>query len=80
MGQEAADVETSRVLLSSGTGRHWPDARGVWVGEPKQGEAPRFFVWVNEEHHVTIVSTTESADLRAASDTAALAAATLAGA
>merc|ERR1712014_326405 len=34
----------STLLLSSGCGRHWPDARGIF-----HNEAQNFFVWVKEE-------------------------------
>ena len=39
------------LLLSSGCGRHWPDARGIFHNEAKD-----FFVWVNEEDHMRIIS------------------------
>eukprot|EP00392_Amoebophrya_sp_AT5.2_P017435 g17790.t1 len=41
----------STLLLSSGCGRHWPDARGIY-----HNEAENFFVWVNEEDQMRIVS------------------------
>jgi len=41
----------STLLLSSGMGRHWPDARGIFCNE-----ARNFFVWVGEEDHLRIVS------------------------
>jgi len=41
----------STLLLSSGCGRHWPDARGIFHNEAKD-----FFVWVNEEDHMRIIS------------------------
>jgi len=41
----------STLLLSSGCGRHWPDARGIF-----HNEAENFFVWINEEDHMRIVS------------------------
>ena len=34
----------STLLLSSGCGRHWPDARGIF-----HNEAMNLFVWVNEK-------------------------------
>lgn len=37
--------------LSQGMGRHWPDARGVF-----HNKAMDFFVWVNEEDHMRVVS------------------------
>jgi creatine kinase len=41
----------STLLLSSGCGRHWPDARGIFCNDAKN-----FFVWINEEDHMRIVS------------------------
>merc|ERR1712176_1057935 len=41
----------STLLLSSGCGRHWPDARGIY-----RNDAENFFVWVNEEDQLRIVS------------------------
>ena len=41
----------STLLLSSGCGRHWPDARGIFTND-----AETFCVWVNEEDHIRIVS------------------------
>jgi len=41
----------STLLLSSGCGRHWPDARGIFCND-----ARNFFVWINEEDHMRIVS------------------------
>merc|ERR1719433_162325 len=41
----------STLLLSSGCGRHWPDARGIF-----HNEAQNFFVWVNEEDQMRIIS------------------------
>jgi len=41
----------SPLLLSGGMGRHWPDARGIFAND-----ARNFFVWVNEEDHLRIVS------------------------
>jgi len=41
----------STLLLSSGCGRHWPDARGIF-----RNESQNFFCWVNEEDQMRIVS------------------------
>jgi creatine kinase len=41
----------STLLLSSGCGRHWPDARGIF-----HNHAKNFFVWINEEDHMRIIS------------------------
>lgn len=37
------------LVLSAGTGRHWPDARGVFVASSKSAAA-----WVNEEDHLRL--------------------------
>jgi creatine kinase len=44
----------STLLLSSGCGRHWPDARGIF-----HNKAKNFFVWINEEDHSRIISMEE---------------------
>merc|ERR1719158_298377 len=41
----------STLLLCSGMGRHWPDARGIFHNTEEN-----FFVWVNEEDHMRIIS------------------------
>jgi len=41
----------STLLLASGMGRHWPDARGVFHNFEKT-----LFVWFGEEDHLRIVS------------------------
>jgi len=41
----------STLLLSSGCGRHWPDARGIY-----HNTASNVFVWLNEEDHMRLVS------------------------
>jgi len=41
----------STLLLSSGCGRHWPDARGIFHNDQEN-----LFVWVNEEDQMRIVS------------------------
>merc|ERR1719440_1912814 len=50
----------STLLLSSGCGRHWPDARGVF-----HNDARNFFVWVNEEDHMRIISMEKGDNVRA---------------
>jgi len=50
----------STLLLSSGCGRHWPDARGIYHNAEKN-----FFVWVNEEDHMRIISMEEGDNIRA---------------
>jgi len=49
----------STLLLSSGCGRHWPDARGIY-----HNQAKNCFVWVNEEDHMRIVSMQEGDDIQ----------------
>jgi len=39
--------------LSAGLGRHWPDARGVWLVESQDDY--QIVVWVNHEDHIEIV-------------------------
>lgn len=41
----------STLMLSSGCGRHWPDARGIF-----QSKDDHVYVWVNEEDHIRIIS------------------------
>merc|ERR1719265_1854380 len=41
----------STLLLASGMGRHWPDARGVF-----HNDAKTLFIWFGEEDHIRIVS------------------------
>jgi len=41
----------STLLLASGCGRHWPDARGIY-----HNDAENCFVWVNEEDQIRIVT------------------------
>ena len=50
----------STLLLSSGCGRHWPDARGIF-----HNEAKNFFVWVNEEDHMRIISMEQGDNIKA---------------
>merc|ERR1712037_515177 len=50
----------STLLLSSGCGRHWPDARGIF-----HNDAENFFVWVNEEDQMRIVSMQKGDDVAA---------------
>jgi len=49
----------STLLLSSGMGRHWPDARGIY-----HNNAKNFFVWLNEEDHMRIVSMQKGDDVK----------------
>merc|ERR1711988_399738 len=49
----------STLLLSSGCGRHWPDARGVF-----HNDAANFFCWVNEEDQMRIISMEKGDDVK----------------
>uniref|UniRef100_A0A7S1LM42 Phosphagen kinase C-terminal domain-containing protein n=1 Tax=Alexandrium catenella TaxID=2925 RepID=A0A7S1LM42_ALECA len=51
----------SLVALAAGVGRDWPDARGVFASEDRH-----FAAWVNDEEHVTLVSSRKDGDLKAA--------------
>lgn len=45
------DQPDSTTTLCSGVGRHWPDARGVFVNTSRS-----FSVWVNEEEHLRAIA------------------------
>merc|ERR1719456_1753583 len=49
----------STLLLSSGMGRQWPDARGFFANEKTN-----FLVWCNEEDHTRIISMQMGADIK----------------
>jgi len=49
----------STLLLASGMGRNWPDARGIFANNNKT-----FLVWVNEEDHMRIISMQMGADIK----------------
>jgi len=49
----------STLLLSSGCGRHWPDARGVY-----HNNSANFFVWINEEDQMRIISMEKGDDVK----------------
>jgi len=51
----------SAVMLSSGMGRHWPEARGIFVARSRH-----LVAWVNEEDHLRLISLQNGADLRKA--------------
>jgi len=55
------DEPDSDVLLSSGFGRHWPDARGVFASD-----ARNIVVWLNDHDHMCAVSTQQGSDLKQA--------------
>jgi creatine kinase len=49
----------SLTVLSSGMGRHWPDARGVF-----KTKCEKIVAWINEEDHVRFVSIDKGGDLK----------------
>lgn len=46
------------LLAAAGAGRDWPNNRGIFVADTKQ-----FFVWVNEEDHMRIISMQDGGDI-----------------
>eukprot|EP00746_Dinoflagellata_sp_MGD_P126444 gnl/MRDRNA2_/MRDRNA2_61284_c0_seq1.p1 gnl/MRDRNA2_/MRDRNA2_61284_c0~~gnl/MRDRNA2_/MRDRNA2_61284_c0_seq1.p1 ORF type:complete len:695 (+),score=165.26 gnl/MRDRNA2_/MRDRNA2_61284_c0_seq1:94-2085(+) len=53
----------STLLLASGMGRHWPDARGIFSTSGSTQESGSF-VWVNEEDHIRISSKVKGGQLK----------------
>jgi len=51
----------STAVLCSGVGRHWPDARGIFVNDSRN-----FSVWLNEEEHVRAVAVCKGCGAQAA--------------
>jgi len=51
----------STTALCSGIGRHWPDARGVFVNRSQT-----FSVWVNEEEHIRTIAARQGDDVQGA--------------
>eukprot|EP00921_Rhytidocystis_pertsovi_P026826 GHVQ01043226.1.p1 GENE.GHVQ01043226.1~~GHVQ01043226.1.p1 ORF type:complete len:379 (+),score=64.42 GHVQ01043226.1:143-1279(+) len=49
----------SPLLLSSGMGRDWPDARAVFYSTDK-----KFITWVNEEDHLRLISLSDGGNLK----------------
>merc|ERR1712179_317938 len=49
----------STLLLSSGCGRHWPDARGIFHNKDEN-----VFVWINEEDHTRLISMEKGDDVK----------------
>jgi creatine kinase len=50
----------SAMLLSTGMGKHWPDARGVF-----KTDCAKIVIWINEEDHMRFVSHDNGGDLKA---------------
>lgn len=46
------------LLAAAGAGREWPNNRGIFCADSRQ-----FFVWVNEEDHMRIISMQEGGDI-----------------
>jgi len=46
------------LLAAAGAGRDWPDNRGIFCAE-----SGKFFVWVNEEDHMRIISMEKGGDI-----------------
>lgn len=53
------DKPVSPLLLASGMGRDWPDARGIWHNDNKT-----FLVWVNEEDHLRVISMQKGGNMK----------------
>nr|ABH10978.1 mitochondrial creatine kinase [Suberites ficus] len=53
------DKPVSPLLLASGMGRDWPDARGIWHNHRKT-----FLVWVNEEDHTRVISMQKGGNMK----------------
>merc|ERR1712032_187925 len=51
----------SQVLLSSGYGRDWPDARGVFVSKTQ-----KFVAWINDVDHIRMAVMQSGSGLRRA--------------
>jgi creatine kinase len=49
----------STLQLSTGVGRHWPDARGVFVNSKET-----CMVWINEEEHLKLTTQQASSDVK----------------
>jgi len=51
----------SAMLLASGLGKNWPEARGVFA----TGDG-RFSAWINEEDHLMLIARSATGDIREA--------------
>lgn len=49
----------SKIKLAAGFGRHWPDARGVFVCD-----TPGVYIWCNEEDHFRFFARQEGCELK----------------
>mmetsp|Transcript_43793 Transcript_43793/g.103517 ORF Transcript_43793/g.103517 Transcript_43793/m.103517 type:complete len:959 (-) Transcript_43793:241-3117(-) len=50
----------SRMRLSAGFGRHWPDARGIFVSDTQA-----MYMWCNEEDHLRCFTRQQDGDVKA---------------
>jgi len=46
------------LLAAAGAGRDWPNSRGIFCADSR-----KFFIWVNEEDHMRIISMEEGGDI-----------------
>ncbi|XP_006005418.1 creatine kinase S-type, mitochondrial [Latimeria chalumnae] len=53
------DKPVSPLLVASGMGRDWPDARGIWHNYDKT-----FLIWVNEEDHTRVISMEKGGNMK----------------
>jgi creatine kinase len=51
----------SPILLCSGLGRHWPEARGIFAAD-----SHKMVAWLNEEDHLRLISLQKGDDVRTA--------------
>ncbi|PRQ04071.1 putative ATP:guanido phosphotransferase [Enhygromyxa salina] len=58
--QDLVFDDDDRYLVAAGITRDWPEGRGLWCSVDR-----RLVVWVNEEDHLRIISTSPSGDLPA---------------
>jgi len=59
-GQECLFHEPdSKVALSAGVGRHWPDARGVFYSSCKD-----WYAWINQEDHIKLTVVEKSSNFK----------------
>jgi len=57
------DKPVSPLLLCSGMGRDWPDARGIW-----HNDAKNFLIWINEEDHTRVISMEKGGNMKGVFD------------
>ncbi|OAF69863.1 hypothetical protein A3Q56_02402 [Intoshia linei] len=57
------DKPTGALLKTGGMARDWPQGRGIWCNKLNN-----FFVWVNEEDHIRIISMEKGGDMKSTFD------------